>query len=1157
MKKMLLTLFLFSFVLSIYPQESKIWDSVPEKIKSRKYYKRFEWFYRQRATPFDTISTTKLNIEFEKEKAKTSIENKSTLQWLPLGPKGITQTFPSHWGVSSGRCRALDIHPQDPNIAYIGAASGGIWKTTDGGESWQSVSDNFNTISFGAIAIDPNNPEVVYAGTGEACSILSGYTYNGDGLYKTTNGGLTWSKIGAELNVKTHTGDIMVNPVNSNLIYAALTIGSFFIPNPERTGVWRSTDAGQTWQKTLSVPEAYDIECDPTNENIVYAAVGGSNTNSGFYKSTDKGLTWVKNNNGLMSPSGISRMQISLCNDTPNIIYGYIYGSSTKAYKTTNGGTNWVELTSANPLGGYHASMGWYDQGNYDLCISVKPNDPNFVLVGNVELHKTTTGNNFSVFRIPGTSDIWGSPTHVDFHKIVFSKSNPQIVYLVSDGGIFKSLDGGNTWTNKNNGISTIQFYSLASHPTDRNKLIGGAQDNGNFRTLDAGNTNWDFSSTGDGMNCFYDHTNPNTVYFSIQYGSVLKSNNQGNSNSVFSISPNYLSSDNPFWNAPFFMHPTNNNIIYVASTRLWRSTNAGAEWNPISTYFAASINSMDQNRLYPEIMVACADGDFSANPRVYVSTNEGINWSAVDQNIPGVKRFISNVKTDPINRNTVYVVRSGFGSGKIFKSENLGSTWIDISGNLPDIPHNDLFIDPSAPGYLYAANDFGVYQTSDGGINWNRVSNGVPVVPVMDLDYVRYGSTRLLRAGTYGRSAYELELPEANYAFINMVTPLAGENITEGSRIKIRWASNDISKVNIYFSKDNKVSWQLLVNGYAANALEYLWLVPIGIADSCFIKIEDKLNPQIFQITDNAFSIIHLNAPQIVRPLNGIVNYDNEPTIFEWLAISGIDKYSIEIADDSLFSNSVLVDSLVLTSTKEVAGLENNKKYFWKIGVRNELVPYQISNTFNFVTQLSKPELLMPANNSINIPVVTDLSWGNVNGAGLYHLQLSKNIFFSQLVVNDSTLVNNQYHLTGLLTNKIYYWRVRAKGQNGYSKFAQYYKFTTALASAIEDNINGLPTEFVLFNNYPNPFNPETAISFGIPGSGSIKLTIYDGLGKEIKVLKNIYSQAGYYQMVWDGKSSSTMPAASGIYFYRLEANLDAGGNKPIFKIGKMILSK
>ncbi len=1157
MKKTLLTLFLFAFVLSIYPQESKMWDNVSEKIKSRKYFKRYEWFYRQRATPFDTINTSKLNSEFVKEKAKTLIENKSTLQWLPVGPKGITQIFPSHWGVSSGRCRALDIHPQDPNIAYIGAASGGIWKTTDGGQNWQSISDNFNSITFGAIAIDPNNPEVVYAGTGEACNGLSPFTYYGDGLYKTTDGGLTWTKIGAELNVKTHVGDIVVNPNNSNLVYAAFAGGNSYIPNPERTGVWRSTDAGQTWQKTLSVSEAYDIECNPTDENIVYAAAGGANNNAGFYKSTDKGQTWVKSNNGLGSTSNISRMQISICYGSPNIIYGYTFGSSTKAFKTTDAGTNWVELTSTNPLGGYHASMGWYDQGNYDLSVAVKPDDPNFVLIGNVELHKSTDGKNFSVFRIPGSTDIWGSPVHVDYHKIVYSKSNPQIVYLISDGGVFRSTDGGNSWKNKNNGISTIQFYCIASHPTDRNKIIGGAQDNGNFRTLDAGSTNWECSSTGDGMNCFFDHTNPNTVYFSTQYGSLLKSNNQGNFNSVTSIKPNYSTNENPFWNAPFFMHPTNNNIIYVASTRLWRSTNAGNNWTPMSSYFNASVSSMDQNRLYPEIMIACAGGNFSSNPTVYVSTDEGITWTSVDQNIPGSKRFISNVKTDPIKRNIIYAVRSGFGSGKIYKSDNLGLTWVNISGNLPDIPHNDLFIDPSAPGYLYTANDFGVYQTTDGGVNWTRINNGMPIVPVMDLDYVKYGTTRLLRAGTYGRSAYELELPEANFAYVSLITPYAGEKITEGSRINIRWASNDISKVNIYFSKDNKVSWQLLVNGYTATSLEYSWLVPIGIADSCFIKIEDKLNPQNFQMNDNAFSIIHLNSPNIIRPLNAAVNYDNEPAVFEWQVISGIDKYAVEISTDSLFSNVVVFDSLISTTKKEITGLLNNQKYYWKVGARNELVPYQMSNLFSFETQLAKPTLLLPQNNTTNVPTVTDFSWENTNGAQYYHLQLSKNIFFNQLVVNDSTLTNNQYHISGLLSNKIYYWRVRAGSNNGYGKYSQYFKFTTAVASAIEDNLNGSPKEFVLMNNYPNPFNPETAIRFGIPSSGAVKLIIYDGLGKEVKVIKNLYSQAGYYEIVWDGKNSSSLQSASGIYFYRLEANLDVNNNKTNFKIGKMILSK
>ncbi len=1136
MKKNILLFVLFALVSFVYPQENDVWNKVPENIKSRKYFKRMEWFFRQRALPNDTISLTKLNMEFAKEKAKILLDKSTTLQWQPIGPKGIVQYFPSHWGVSGGRARALDIHPTNPNIVYMGAAGGGIWKTTDGGESWLTVSDNFNSISFGAIAIDPNNPEVVYAGTGEAWASYNQFIYYGDGLYKTTNGGGSWAKIGESLNSRTHFADIVVNPNNSNYVYASLAAGNSFNFIPEKTGVWTSTNGGLTWVNTLVTPKAFDIECHPTNENLVYAAVGGGNANSGFYISSNKGITWVKSNNGLPVSSNISRMQISLCVGNPQIIYGYVFpqdaGTISKVYKSTNGGVNWSEVSSSNPLGGYHAMYNWYDQGNYDLCIAVKPDDPNSALVGNIELHKTSTGNNFGVMRMPGYTDLWGTPIHCDYHKIVYSKSNPQIVYIACDGGVYKSLDAGNTWNHKNNGISTIQFYSIASHPADRNILVGGAQDNGNSITRDRGATNWDFCSTGDGMSGFFDYVNPNIIYISTQEGMLMKSTNGGLTNSFSYIPPLYPANEIKHWNAPFFMHPTNHNKLYVITNRIWISTNAGGGWTAGTGQFPASITSAAQNVLYPEIMVFCAGGNYQTAPPVLVSTNEGETWNDISNNIPGPASFIANVKTDPLKRKTIYVVRSGFGSGKIYKSENLGISWTNISGDLPDIPHSDLFIDPEIPGYLYTANDFGVYRTTNGGTNWSRINNGMPVVPVIDFDYVKYGNTRLLRAATHGRSAFELELPEADFAFLYLINPQGEEIAAEGSRILIKWLRNSIQRVNIYLSKDNKVSWQLMADGYPADSLQYNMLIPAGISNNCFVKIEDKSNPAIYSICNYSFSIAAFISPQVIRPLNGNICYANDPAVFEWTPVMGANYYSLDVSTDSLFINNVYQNSSILSTPHEVTLLENNKKYFWKVSAGNEIFPNLYSGIMSFITQLAKPVLVAPLNNSTNVPVPVGFSWEGIIGADKYHIQIGKNIFFTNAVINDSTLSTTFYNAAGLDLNKVYYWRVRAGNQNGFGKYAQYNKFTTSSTVSVSEEETGIPNEFRLMNNYPNPFNPSTTIKYQIPKNCKVVLEVYSITGEKVATLVDEEQNAGFYNV-----NFNTVSLSSGIYMYKIQA--------------------
>ncbi|MFH0733166.1 MAG: FlgD immunoglobulin-like domain containing protein [bacterium] len=1138
------------------------WDNFPEDVKSRKYYKRAEWFFKQRAAPYDTINVTKLNAEYKTEKAKAILNTEELKNdWQPLGPKGIISYFPAHWGVSSGRCRGIDVHPTNPDIVYLGAASGGLWKTTNGGETWNNVSSTFTTNTFGAIAVDPIDPNTVYAGTGESFYGFTPSIYYGDGVYKTTDAGSTWRQIAPELGDYTHTGDIVVNPHDNNFVYLALTNANYNLGALNNTGVWISTNKGNTWINTLAASNAFDIAAHPTDPNKVYVSVGGADPASGFYVSSDKGLTWIRSSSGLPASNLIGRMHISLCTSTPEVIYSIIFNAGlTSAYKTTNGGTTWTKCNQNNPLAGYHASLDWYDQGRYDLCISVDPANPNYVLAGNVELHKMTDGKTFSIERIPGSNNVWGSPVHCDYHRILFAPSNNKIVYIISDGGIFRSSDGGLSWNHKNNGIATIQFYCLASHPTDRNMLIGGAQDNGNFRTLNGGATNWELSLTGDGMINFYDYANPDIVYSSIQYGAIYKSLNGGNFNSFHGISPNYDTGDESFWTAPFFMHPVNPNVLYVASKKLHKSTNAGITWQITSGTFPTSINAMAQNQKFPEVMILTAGGNnYSSNPVIAVSTDEGINWNSVNANIPDAPRFVPSVKTDPNNRNTLYVVRCGFNSGKIYKTTNLGADWINISGDLPNIPHNDLIIDPKIPGTMYAANDFGVYLTSNGGINWNRMGNGMPIVPVLVLNYVEYGTVRLLRAGTYGLSAFEYELPDANFAFINMVKPYEGSTLVNGSRIELSWFSNLVDNVNIYYSKDNKLTWHQIVSNYSANQNSYPWLVPLGTSDNCFIKIEDSQNPQNTEINTLPFRIIDLMATGLQYPTNNMINFDHEPAKFEWQNVLGTQNYTLRVATDSALSNIVCLDSLVETNTYEMSGLEGYHKYYWSVSTRNELIPEILSGTNMFRTMMSKPELIFPEHNAIEVPLNVTVKWSGIYGAEKYHLHVAKSIFFgaSQTIVNDSNIVSTEYNLNNLQSNKFYFWKVRALNSVSVSNFSTVNKFTTATIIDVDDENLKLPTKFELMANYPNPFNPTTNINFGIPEAATVNITIFDQLGNLIWKLSNNYNSPGYYKLTWNGLNMHGQSVSSGIYYYRIEAKSIVNFGNNFIKSSKMILMK
>ena len=744
--------------LSVFAQQVSIWDRFPEEVKSRNWFKRYEWFMRPRMFPYDTLPIYTFRAELKKEMEKDKLNkgnNLNDLQWANIGPSGIIYGEPSpHWGELSGRIRGIAVHPTDPNTVYIAVAAGGIWKTTDGGQSWNDIANSLPSVTYGAITIDPNNPNIIYAGGGEVVfGNPAPYYYEGAGVYKSMDGGMTWAQNINGFGSVTFFGDIEVSPQNPNLIFAALGSGNYFRGNMSNEGIWRSTDAGATWNRTLNVADAYDIIVHPTDPNIVYAATGGGVTTAGFYRSTDSGLTWLQSNSGLPASSTVGRIQVSLSNSFPSIIYAIIYqGTNTPvAYKSTNSGDFWFQISAGTQLGGNYGS-GWVDQGDYDLCIAVNPSNENHVFVGNVELHQTFNGSNFSVKRIPGGTNAWDCPTHTDIHKIVFSPSNANIVYLGCDGGIYKSTDAGDTWSSANNGIRTIQHYRVASHPTNPNILISGAQDNSNFRTIDRGMTPWESISTGDGMECFFDYNNPDSIiYFSAQNGYLWKSTDLGNSLI-------YLGTYNGYWVTPFIMHPTNNQYLYVASTNIYRSTDGGATV-PFEMIASLGVSqpatSMAQSPVNPLNMITC--GSYSTF-YVKVSTDGGFTWANVSNNTPG---WNVRVVCHPSDANTMFLVKSGFSPGdKLYITTDLGASWTNISNDLPDVPQDDLFIDPLIPTDYYIANDLGVYKSTNAGENWIREGNGMPFVPVMDFDYIELGpENRLLRAATYGRSIYEVDL--------------------------------------------------------------------------------------------------------------------------------------------------------------------------------------------------------------------------------------------------------------------------------------------------------------------------------------------------------------------------------------------------------------
>ncbi len=711
-----------------------------------------DWFHLQRAYPGSEIPMHRyeaaLEQHWERAAASRREGERGAVAWEPAGPTNIM-----------GRVTCITAHSSNPNRIFIGAAAGGVFRTTNAGVTWEAVTDRYGIFSMGDLATDPQNPDVVYAGTGEPNS--SGDSYSGTGLWRTVNGGETWEYLG--LRETRHIARVVVDPTNSSRIWVA-AMGRLFSKNPER-GVYRSDDGGATWVRKLFSSDstgAIDLAIDPSDPNTVYAALwerirtasyrraGG--WSSALYKSTDGGESWHILENGLPAPApDIGRIGIAVAPSAPSTVYaiyaddpGYFAG----VYKSTNAGASWSRV-SDGALSDLYSSFGWYFGQ-----IRVLPNDANRVFTLGVPLYRTTNGGS-------SWGQIGGS-MHVDHHALWIDPSNPQRMIEGNDGGLYWSTNGGTSWTPYGN-LPITQFYAITIDNQLPHRLYGGTQDNGTMRTLTGALNDWQVFYGGDGFYCLVEPANSNVIYAEYQYGGLGKSTNGGSS---FNGATNGINSgDRRNWMTPVVMDPTNSQVLYYGTYRLYRTTNGASNWTAISSDLTGGPGG--GNLTFPTITtIAVAPSDPATiycgtdDGHLWVTTNTGGNWTNVSAGIPD--RWVTRVAVDPMNRDIAYATVSGYKWDEwqphVFRTTNRGADWTDISGNLPDGPVNDIIVDPLAPGTLYIGTDFGVYVTRNLGARWDVLGAGFPVNSVNDLEL--HAPTRTLVAGTHGRSMFKLALP-------------------------------------------------------------------------------------------------------------------------------------------------------------------------------------------------------------------------------------------------------------------------------------------------------------------------------------------------------------------------------------------------------------
>ena len=690
------------------------------------------------------------------------------LKWRSVGPR-----------FQGGRIETIAVDPRNSSVIYVGAGAGNLWKTVNNGTTWKPIFEQESTFAMGEVAVSPSNPDILWVGTGER--LMARSSYAGTGIFKSTDGGETWRNMG--LADSHHIARVIVDPKDPNIVYVAV-IGHLFTQNEER-GVFKTTDGGKIWSKVHYIDDrtgAIDLVMHPNDSQVLYATTWEHDRTSwghvahgkgcGLYKTTDAGKTWRQLTNGLPVGDQVGRLGVDVSRSNPDVVYAIAdcQGNAGGVFRSTDAGETWTKANTNEVKAGY------------DFCIiRVSPDDENEIYVpGQRTLRSTNGGKSYT--QIQGTLvhllDHGSKILHLDAHSFWIDPKDPNHLILGNDGGLHFSYDRGQSWLHMNN-LPIGEFYAVWADKATPYNIYGGTQDNAavfgpsTFVPQADGKDEWhhvylDTWGGGDSYFTYPDPTDANVIYYEHQLGDLNRKNMA--TQQTKNIRPR-ASRDEPAlrtnWMTPYVISQHNPETLYYGANRLFKSVNRGDRWTVISPDLSTQPGPEKQGNVPYGTMTTIAESTFvpgllyvgTDDGNVQLTRDDGQTWTKINEGLPD--KWVSRVEVSPHDQARVYAALTGYREDDfrayVFSSSDYGRTWISIAGNLPSESINVIREDPAVPGLLYVGTDLGAYVSLDHGQKWHSLGNHLPTTPVHDL-FVHPRDHELI-CGTHGRSVFVLDV--------------------------------------------------------------------------------------------------------------------------------------------------------------------------------------------------------------------------------------------------------------------------------------------------------------------------------------------------------------------------------------------------------------